>query len=72
MKTLLAGILAATAVVAQMTGEFGRATSTGGMMGGMMGGTAFGGVLFTIFWVGLVLLVWLWVVKLWKEVRRMK
>ncbi len=67
-SAILAGILAATAVAAQ-TGDFGRATM---MDGGMMGGMAFGGILFTIFWIGLVLLVWLWVVKLWKEVRRMK
>ncbi len=68
-SAILASILAATAVAAQMTGDWGRATSMGS---GMMGGTAFGGILFTIFWIGLVLLVWLWVVKLWKEVRRMK
>ena len=67
-SAILASILAATAVAAQMTGEFGRATQMGS---GMMGG-GFGGILFTIFWVGLVLLVWLWVFKLFKEVRKMK
>jgi hypothetical protein len=46
-----------------------------GMMGGyggqMMGGYGmwgFGSILWTIVLVGLVILVWLWVVKLWKEV----
>jgi len=67
-KILIASSLAATTALAQLTGDWGRATS----MGGMMGGTAFGGVLMLLFWVGLVLLVWLWVFKLWKEVRRMK
>ena len=67
-SAILAGILAATAVAAQLTGDWGRATS----MGGMMGGTAFHGIVFTLFWIGLLLLVWLWVFKLWKEVRRMK
>ena len=67
-KILIAGILAEASVTAQLTGDWGRATS----MGGMMGGTAFGGIVMTLFWIGLLLLVWLWVVKLWKEVRRMK
>ena len=65
-KILLASILAAASVSAQMTGDWGRAMSTGGMMGG----TTFGSILFTVFWIGLVLLVWLWVFKLWKEVRK--
>ena len=68
-KFLITSILAAASVSAQLTGDWGRATSMGS---GMMGGTAFGGILMTIFWIGLILLVWLWVVKLWKEVRRMK
>jgi len=64
---LLASILAAVSAFAQPTGDWGRATSMGGMMGG-----GFGGILMPLFWIGLVLLVWLWVFKLWKEVRRMK
>lgn len=68
-KPLLAGILAVGTAVAQPTGDWGRAYAMGG---GMMGGTTFGMILGTIFWIGLVLLVWLWVFKLWKEVRRMK
>lgn len=69
MKIALAGILAAASVVAQPTGEFGRAYHTS-MMGGTMYGV--GSVLMTALWVGVTLLVWLWVVKLWKEVRQMK
>jgi uncharacterized membrane protein len=68
--TLLAGILAAVSAAAQPTGDWGRAYSTGGMMGGTMYGV--GGILMAIFWVGLTLLVWLWVVKLWRELKHKK
>jgi len=69
MKSIiLASILAATAVAAQLTGDWGRATSAGGMMGG----STFHMILGTLLFVGLVLLVWLWVFKLWKEVRKSK
>jgi len=67
-SAILATILAATTVAAQLTGDWGRATSTGGMMGG----SAFGGILMMVFWIGLILLVWLWVFKLWKELRHKK
>jgi hypothetical protein len=67
-KLLIAGSLAATTALAQITGDWGRATH----MSSMMGGSTFGSLVFTLFWIGLVILVWLWVVKLWKEVRRMK
>ena len=67
---LLASILATISVAAQPTGDWGRAYHTGGMMGGAMYGV--GSVLMTALWVGVTLLVWLWVVKLWKEVRHMK
>ena len=70
MKTLLAGILAAATVVAQPTGDWGRAAMMGG--DGMMQGSIAGSVLGTVFFVGLILVVWLWAFKLWKEVRRMK
>ena len=62
---LLASILAAVSVAAQPTGDF-------GMMRTMYGGTAFSSLLVTLFWVGLVLLVWLWVFKLWKELKHKK
>jgi len=65
-SAILASILAATAVAAQMTGDWGRATS----MGGMGGGSTFHMILGTLLFVGLTLLVWLWVFKLWKEVRK--
>jgi hypothetical protein len=68
MKTLLAGILAAATVAAQPTGDWGRAA----MMDGSYGGSPVHTILFTALSIGLVLLVWLWVFKLWKEVRRMK
>ncbi len=71
MKALLAAILAAASVVAQPTGDWGRA-GRAGMMDGMYGGSALHGILWLIFSIGLILLVWLWVIKLWKEVRRMK
>lgn len=68
-SAILASILAATAVIAQPTGDWmGRA----GMMDGYTGGSTFHMILGTLFFVGLVLLVWLWVFKLWKEVRRSK
>ena len=67
-KMLIAAALAATTVLAQ-TGDFGRAVQ---MDGTMMGATTFHTVLGTLFFTGLVLLVWLWVFKLWKEVKRMK
>jgi len=66
---LLAGILAAVSVAAQPTGDWGRVYHSS-MMGGAMYGV--GSVLMTALWVGVTLLVWLWVVKLWKEVRHMK
>lgn len=69
MKTLLAGILAIGTAVAQPTGDWGRAYSMGG---GMMGSSPVHTIIWTLFSIGLVLLVWLWVVKLWKEIRRMK
>lgn len=42
------------------------------MMGGWMMGPVFGfgGVLYTLLLIGLVVLVWLWVVKVWREVFR--
>lgn len=66
---IIAGLLAIPAVFAQITGEYGRATSMG-MYGGA-GATAHA-VLWTLFAIGITLAVWLWVIKLWKEVRKMK
>ena len=71
MKTLLAGILTVGSVAAQPTGDWGRAAMMDGGMGGY-GGSPVHTILFTALSIGLVLLVWLWVFKLWKEVRRMK
>ena len=68
---LLASIIATVSAFAQLTGDWGR-TGRAGMMDGMYGGSIFGHLLFAIFAIGLTLLVWLWVVKLWREVRRMK
>ena len=68
-KTLLiTSILAATSAAAQLTGDhmFGRA----GMMDG--GGSSAFSILSVILYVGLILMVWLWAFKLWKEIRRMK
>jgi len=66
-KILMASLLAVATASAQLTGDYGRA----GMMGGYSGSSGFT-ILAGILWVGLTLLVWLWVVKLWKEIRKMK
>ncbi len=66
-KILLASLLAVATASAQLTGDYGRA----GMMGSYSGGTGYT-LLAGILWLGIILLVWLWVIKLWKEVRRMK
>jgi len=63
---ILSTILASVAVTAQMTGDIGRRMMYGG------GGTNFAGVMTWIFFVGLTLLVWLWVFKLWREMRKRK
>ncbi len=68
---LLASVIAAVSASAQLTGDWGR-VGRAGMMDGMYGGSVFGRILFGIFAIGVTLLVWLWVAKLWKEVRRMK
>ena len=69
-KMLIAGALAATSAFAQ-TGEYGRAMHMDGMMGGS-GFYTFHMVLGTLLYVGLVVLVWLWVAKLWRELRKRK
>ena len=54
-----------------MMGNFGG----GNMMGGMdswAGSWGFGSVLWIIIAIGLAVLVWLWVIKLWREVFRKK
>lgn len=66
-KMIIAGLLAIPAVFAQITGDYGRAM---GMYGGT-GATAHA-ILWILFAIGVTLAVWLWVIKLWKEVRRMK
>jgi len=60
---LFSSILAATSVLAQsgITGEFGKR---------MCGGGGGGGILFSAFAIGVTVLVWLGVIKLWKEVNR--
>ena len=68
---LISSVLAVTLAAAQVTGDWGR-TGRAGMMDGMYGGTAFHGILWIALVVGLVVLVWLWVIKLWKEIRKMK
>ncbi len=68
MKSAIAisSILATVAVSAQ-TGDFGRAAYMGD---GMMGGTTAGNIISTLLWVGVTLLVWLWVFKLWKDLSK--
>ena len=62
-------VLAATAVNAQgLGGDFGRPMMDGRMEGGSVLAHLLGG----IFFLGLTILVWLWVVKLWREVRQKK
>lgn len=68
-KLLIAGLLAIPAVFAQLTGDYGRAIGMG-----MYGGTEMTAarIIWGIFSVGITIAVWLWVIKLWKEVRKMK
>ncbi len=40
------------------------------MMGSSMMGSSFGGFLGTLLFVGLVILVWLWVIKIWKDLMK--
>jgi hypothetical protein len=70
MRKILAGLLAISSAAAQPTGDWGRAAMMDNGMGGY--GSPVHTILWTAFSIGLVLLVWLWVFKLWKEVRRMK
>ena len=65
LALLLSGILAASTVTADMiTGDWGYRTMNGGSMFWM--------VLKFAFFIGLLLLVWLWVIKLWREVFKRK
>jgi len=68
-KMIIAGLLAIPAVFAQITGDYGRAVSMG-----MYGSTemTLARIIWCLFAIGATLAVWLWVIKLWKEVRRMK
>ncbi|MAF35088.1 hypothetical protein CMO91_04555 [Candidatus Woesearchaeota archaeon] len=65
MKTpyIVAALAAATTVLAQ---------DVTGMMGKHMSASPVGQVLGPLFFVGLVILVWLWNVKLWKELKKGK
>ena len=65
-KALILTVLSAVSASAQMGGDF-------GMMGSrMMTYSPLWSIAFGAFWLGLLLLIWLWVIKLWKEVRKMK
>lgn len=66
-KIIIAGLLAASSVLAQ-TGEYGRAVGT--EMVGKGGGVQ--GILMTVLFVGVTIAVWLYAYKLFKEVRHMK
>ena len=68
-----------------MGSGLGRGTNYGGMMGmmggnfgyGMMGGYGFGysgfvSFLYLVLLIGLIVLVYLWVIKLWKEIQKQK
>ncbi|PIN74647.1 hypothetical protein COV18_07185 [Candidatus Woesearchaeota archaeon CG10_big_fil_rev_8_21_14_0_10_37_12] len=71
MKSKLATILvllsiASTSVFAQLTGEYGRQMMTGGR------GTGFFGIVGGLLLLGVTVLVWLWVVKLWKQIQHRK
>lgn len=67
--SLLSAVLAAASVFAEesVTGNFGRM-----MMGGGGAGWVLGWLLNLALFVGVLLLVWLWVVKLWRELFRKK
>lgn len=68
-KYLIAGALAATSVAAQITGEMHRHMAPSP---GMQVWWVVGKVLWAAFALGLTLLVWLWVVKLSRELRSKK
>ncbi|MBW2970096.1 hypothetical protein KY309_01285 [Candidatus Woesearchaeota archaeon] len=70
MKKILAGLLAVGSALAQTTGDWGRAIGTDMMQKPMYSGTHT--VIMTIFLIGLTIAVWLWAIKLWKEIKRMK
>ena len=59
---VLMSVLAASLVMAQPTGDWGS------MMYGSKGGLV--SLLGWALYIGLVLLVWLWVIKLWKELKK--
>jgi hypothetical protein len=68
-KMLIAGLLALPMAFAQLTGDYGRAVGMG-----MYGGTemTIARIVWCAFAIGATIAVWLWVIKLWKEVKRMK
>jgi len=43
-----------------------------GIMNYSMGGMMLGGIIWTIISVGIAVLVWLWVIKLWRELYHKK
>lgn len=61
MRWITAGVLATTPVLAQITGDMHR--KAGYSYYGVMD------ILYIVFFVGLTVLVWLWVAKLWRELR---
>lgn len=68
-KMIIAGLLALPMAFAQITGEYGRAMSMGMYSSTEM---TFARIIWCLFGIGITLAVWLWVIKLWKEVRKMK
>ena len=62
VRWILAGTLAALPVMAQVTGEYHR------KMSGY--GTSFSSVIVHALFLGLTVLVWLWVCKVWRELKK--
>lgn len=65
--TFLSSLLAVSTVAAQVTGDWGRYA---GKYGG--GGSMLHKLLFWVFFLGLIVLVWLWVIKLGRELYQKK
>ena len=66
LTIIVSSLLAASAVAAQVTGQFGRE------MAYHTSGGVFASLVKALLGIGVLIIVWLWVIKLWREVFRKK
>ena len=66
LTLIFSSLLAASVVAAQITGEFGR------KMAYHTSGGVFASLVKALLGIGVLIIVWLWVIKLWREVFRGK